>query len=255
VVNFADVRAVGSGDGPPPGRVWSVDRVGSPGDVEAEDRDAAVDQQQRFRLAVVEVGGHPRRVAAAGVLLDDETVVEHSPGENARPVDEQVLLSSRDVDGDEPPMRSISATGVVTLRKLVARELKDDLNNLAIWQLADDGWRTVLTARLERLQEEHNRALNTPKTNQITALFTDAVGIDDVADQWYWQKMESARAKEKLDEFITLRGDIAHRGSAASSVHKSAVRNYYGHVKHLVDCTERHVGAVIGSVSGQPPWL
>jgi hypothetical protein len=152
-------------------------------------------------------------------------------------------------------MRSISATGVVTLRKLVARELKDDLNNLAIWQLADDGWRTVLTARLERLQEEHNRALNTPKTNQITALFTDAVGIDDVADQWYWQKMESARAKEKLDEFITLRGDIAHRGSAARSVHKSAVRNYYGHVKHLVDCTERHVGAVIGSVSGQPPWL
>jgi hypothetical protein len=83
--------------------MWSVSRVGLPGDVEAEDRDVAIDHQQRSRLAVVEVGGHPWRVRTTGVFPDDEAAVEHSRRETACPVDEQTLLSGSHVDGDKPP--------------------------------------------------------------------------------------------------------------------------------------------------------
>lgn len=48
------------------------------------------------------------------------------------------------------------------LRKLVARELKDHKNDLEIWKLSGEGWRQVLTRRLETLQQRRNMALNTP---------------------------------------------------------------------------------------------
>ena len=39
------------------------------------------------------------------------------------------------------------------LRKIVARELKADVNELAVWRLADKGWRKVLNSRLADLKE------------------------------------------------------------------------------------------------------
>jgi hypothetical protein len=50
------------------------------------------------------------------------------------------------------------------LQKLVACELKEAKHELAIWDLAGDGWRIVLRNRLTRLAEERSRRLNTPKT-------------------------------------------------------------------------------------------
>lgn len=140
------------------------------------------------------------------------------------------------------------------LQQLVAKELKGEKHDLAVWQLAGDGWRTVLSARLQRLQQERNRKLNTPKTQQISDLFGSAVGIDDVPKKWYWAGMNAQRAQDKLDDFISLRGEIAHRGSAASSVTKDQVSDYYNHLKRLVDQTERHVADVIGQSSGKAPW-
>ncbi|MFE7111154.1 HEPN domain-containing protein [Streptomyces sp. NPDC057575] len=140
------------------------------------------------------------------------------------------------------------------LQQLVAKELKADKHDLAIWQLAGDGWRTVLSSRLQRLQEERNRKLNTPKTPQINDLFSRAVGIEDVSKKWYWPGMTVERAQDKLNDFITLRGEIAHRGSAANSVTKPQVNEYYNHVTRLVDRTEKHVAVEISQSTGQAPW-
>jgi len=117
------------------------------------------------------------------------------------------------------------------LQKRVAKSLKSDIHDLAIWKLADDGWRDVLKSRLAELQEERNRRLNTPKTAYIDELFEDAVGIPKVSAQWRWNKMSAKRAKEKLDEFVSLRGEVAHRGRALENVSKAQVRAYYRHVK------------------------
>lgn len=140
------------------------------------------------------------------------------------------------------------------LQKLVAKELKSDPNELAVWNLADGGWRTVLSSRLAKLQEERNRRLNTPKTAQINELFEKAVGIKDISKSWHWTGMKAARAAEKLDGFITLRGEIAHRGSAASSVTKPQVEAYYNHVWRLVQPTESHVEQALLNSTGTQPW-
>src|SRR5438094_10517169 len=45
----------------------------------------------------------------------------------------------------------------IELRKLVAKELKAEDHELAVWKLSEGGWRDVLKARLAALQVERNR--------------------------------------------------------------------------------------------------
>jgi hypothetical protein len=137
----------------------------------------------------------------------------------------------------------------VELRKRVAKELKAENHDLAVWKLSDTGWRAVLKSRLADLQAERNRRLNTPKTAQIDDLFLKALGIPKVSDNWHWpKKMTVSRATAKLDKYVELRGAIAHRGAAAASVRKSQVTDYFKFVKRLVGQTGgavyRHVRAV-----------
>jgi hypothetical protein len=150
---------------------------------------------------------------------------------------------------------STTASGLPSeLQKLVAQELKTDQHDLAVWRLADNGWRTVLSSRLTKLQAERNRRLNTPKTSQINELFKSAVGVVNVAKAWYWPKMNADAAANKLDTFVTLRGEIAHRGSTAGSVTKQQVTDYYNHVKRLTTRTETRVAEVITTSTGAMPW-
>jgi hypothetical protein len=138
----------------------------------------------------------------------------------------------------------------VDLRKQVAQELERDNHELATWKLAGDGWRSVLSSRLDGLREERNRRLNTPKTAQIDELFLRALGVPKVSSSWKWNNMSMAKASRKLDTFVELRGAIAHRGAAGGSVHKQAVADYYGHVRLLVGKTGGRVNSVIKKATG-----
>jgi len=137
------------------------------------------------------------------------------------------------------------------LRKQIARELRDDKHELAPWNLAGDGWRAVLTARLSSLQEERNRRLNTPKAENIDDLFERALGIPRISTYWKWQGMSAEQARTKLDGFVTLRGDIAHRGGAAAGVRKGQVTDFQAHVDRLVGKTGGRVNSAVKRAAGK----
>jgi hypothetical protein len=136
------------------------------------------------------------------------------------------------------------------LKKRVAAELSGNKDELAIWTLAGDGWRTALTDRLERLREERNRRLNTPKATQIDELFLSTVGIPSISKSWYWKGMSTDQAREKLDRYVTLRGSIAHRGAGAGSVRKTEVTDYFAHVRTLVSKTGGKVNGHVKVATG-----
>lgn len=127
------------------------------------------------------------------------------------------------------------------LRQQIALDLHDDKNQLAPWSLAGEGWRDVLTARLKSLQEERNRSLNTPKAANIDDLFDRALGIERVSNSWKWPKTSADEARARLDAFVTLRGGVAHRGKAASTVSKKDVTGFLTHAERLVAKTDAHV--------------
>jgi hypothetical protein len=140
------------------------------------------------------------------------------------------------------------------LRKQVAKELRGDLDDLAMWKLSGDGWRPVLEGRLADLQTERNRRLNTPKTAQIDDLFVRAVGIPKMSSRWFWQGMSSSQATTKLDKYVELRGAIAHRGAASTAVRKNQVTDYYELIKRLVGKTGGRVNTEVKKATGKPLW-
>jgi RiboL-PSP-HEPN len=136
------------------------------------------------------------------------------------------------------------------LRKQVVKDLIKDPHELAIWQLADEGWRHFLIRRQNELQEERNRRLNTPKAAQIDDFFQRTLGVDSVSGTWSWPGMSPQQARDKLDGYVELRGEVAHRGAAARPIHKSTVKHYFNHVRRLAFHTANAVDAAVRDATG-----
>jgi hypothetical protein len=66
--------------------------------------------------------------------------------------------------------------------------------------------------------------------------------------------MSATQAREKLDRYITLRGEIAHRGMPADKVKKAAVTDFFGHVEHLVRLTGGKANSHVTSATGKALW-
>ena len=138
------------------------------------------------------------------------------------------------------------------IKKIIAKKLKDDRNELAIWNISDDKWRNVLKDNLLELKNERNKNLNTPKHYNIDKLFETTIGLPDISKKWIWaKKLTVPKAQEKLNKFVALRGDIAHRGKSNVSVTKANVQDYLEFVKKAAAKTggaiNRHVRDITGT--------
>lgn len=140
------------------------------------------------------------------------------------------------------------------LKKRIAADLKADTNELAVWDLADSGWKNRVEGRLATITAERNRRLNTPKSNQIDELFSGAIGLVSVSDSWKWPRMSSEKARTKLDNYVTLRGTIAHRGVGEGAVYKWQVEDYFHLVQLLASKTGGRVKSHVRTVTGQDLW-
>jgi hypothetical protein len=141
------------------------------------------------------------------------------------------------------------------LKKQIADEIKSDKHELAVWDLADKGWRDRAKARFRNLVAGRLQSFNNPKSHAVDELFYKTIGLKDVSSGWHWRKMTAKSACDKLDRFIVLRGSIAHRGQLSSGgVRKAQVREYYSHVVRLVQKTGPQVYSFCKKVTGRKPW-
>jgi hypothetical protein len=140
------------------------------------------------------------------------------------------------------------------LKKKISAEIKTEANELAMWDLAGDGWKDKTRARLASLTIERNRKLNTPKSAQIDELFAAAIGLTSISSAWKWKKMSVAKARAKLDSYVTLRGEIAHRGTPAAAVKKANVTDFFSHVERLVRLTGGKTNSYVKATTGKGLW-
>jgi hypothetical protein len=66
--------------------------------------------------------------------------------------------------------------------------------------------------------------------------------------------MTVERARRKLDKYVTLRGEIAHRGTAGASVKKSQVTDYFQFIKKLAANTGGEVNRYVQPLTGKALW-
>lgn len=136
------------------------------------------------------------------------------------------------------------------VRQVIAKAIKEDKNELSPWTLADKGWQVVLKKNAATIVSATAGKLNTPKSAQIKGMYSKTLGIDDVTALWTRPKLKAADAATRLDEFITLRGAIAHRGQAASSVTKQKAVEFLALVANLVELTDAGARAHLKALTG-----
>jgi hypothetical protein len=140
------------------------------------------------------------------------------------------------------------------IKKIIAGELKNDKNELAVWSLADNGWKHILKTRLKSLKESRDRSFNTPKAHQTEEFIKRSIGIDDIQKAWSFNSLKSADVSKKLDVLIEIRGQIAHRGPIRQKIDKEWVSSQMEFLRNLVSKTGGHINRHVKTVTGVPLW-
>ena len=82
--------------------------------------------------------------------------------------------------------------------------------------MSGNGWKTVYMD----IAREQAVLLNTPKRHNIDALFLKLIGFADISAAW-------TLGAAAVNDFVSARGDIAHRGRDAGYVTINSPRNVY----------------------------
>lgn len=131
------------------------------------------------------------------------------------------------------------------VRKEISKHVKKHSHELKPLDLAGDGWRLVYLAHSKELVSQ----LNTPKTGPINLLVKKISGWTNPTECWSCEP-------NYINDFVTVRGDIAHSGSDANYVRLDTLRDDYRvHIAETV--REMDNGAcdyVQANSEGNSPW-
>ncbi len=143
----------------------------------------------------------------------------------------------------------------IKVLNIVSKKLRDDKDERRIWDLAGEGWKTVLCNHQNSVIKRYIGTFNTPKPKQIDELFDSLIGLSKISKKWSWHKCKPAQARQRLERLIILRGEIAHRVSVTHSVRKSKVIQATAFIGRLAIASHNAVNASLSSRLGHNPWV
>ncbi|MCP1213956.1 HEPN domain-containing protein [Acetobacter okinawensis] len=102
------------------------------------------------------------------------------------------------------------------VKKAIAAFVTGSQHELKALAMAGDGWKLVYK---EAAQIKID-AVNTPKPGIINPIFKKFLGVNNISSCWH-------HGEQPVKDFVTARGDIAHRGGDAGYVTISKLRDDY----------------------------
>ena len=136
------------------------------------------------------------------------------------------------------------------VRVLASGSLRNDKDESKVWELAEDGWKTVM----KNYKENVLLQFHTPDPVKIDELFRRLLGIKSISSIWYWQKTSVTQTKKRLNDHLNKRHLVVHGTSSDISVTKPQVEQYQEFVHRLAVKTSNHVRKYISSLVGKHPW-
>lgn len=109
-----------------------------------------------------------------------------------------------------------------------------------------NGLHDTSIAKLVRFKlDEEIKRLNNPTSDKVIQLFRDYVGLD-LKEKWIWNNYDAKTVRERLNQYMKLRGDVVHRSrpvtSGAPNAHpvtKEELEKAIRFLKDLVQATEK----------------
>lgn len=138
--------------------------------------------------------------------------------------------------------------------KSIADVVRNDKNEIRVWDLAGDGWRNVAENYKHDLIRKYIGPFNTPKPHNIESLLHELTGFPIAPRIWQWKGMNSKTSKEKLKSFVELRGALAHGIKPAPLVLKKDVTAYIKFLAILSVRISNDVRTYCVKVTNEEPW-
>jgi hypothetical protein len=131
------------------------------------------------------------------------------------------------------------------VQKELSRLVRDHKHDLKPLELAGSGWEQVYTAHVREVMG----GLNTPKSNPIDESYKRLLGWENPSQHW-------TLGKDFINDFVKVRGDIAHRGSDADYVRVGDLKDKFvaGVSATVIEHDNAACDFLNGSSVGGRPW-
>ncbi|MBF9051293.1 hypothetical protein GTA62_08315 [Roseobacter sp. HKCCD9010] len=137
-----------------------------------------------------------------------------------------------------------------TLPDAIKGQIKQAVYHENVWKsdplsLAGFGWRDVHL----RIVKERCASFNTPKPKQLDDLFKKMLGLKELSKSWTVQPSE-------IENFVKLRGEIAHRGTDAANVPRDDAIHYKVMISKTISETDDAIYDFLRAEenTGRAPW-
>jgi hypothetical protein len=159
---------------------------------------------------------------------------------------EQLLKFFTVLDGETPQSKEVlKRAGLIMACTAWETYVEDRVSESLAARIAQEGESESARFVRARFAEELKR-FNNPNAEKTRKLFKDFLA-KDVTDAWQWNGFDTAKARQRLDELMSKRGEAVHRCKRSSPgtpparhlVTKEDLRRAIGFFRALVDATER----------------
>lgn len=161
--------------------------------------------------------------------------------------DAENLLAHFDKLNSKPPppeLEVLKRAGLVMAMTAWETYVEDRVLEAAAARLTGVSDPSLASFVKSRLNEEIRR-LHNPSSEKTIQLFKDYAGVD-VFSQWKWNHVEPEIAKDRLNAYLKLRGDVVHRSRPLTTgptqphpVTKDELHRTIVFLRELVKSTER----------------
>lgn len=167
-------------------------------------------------------------------IQDAENLLKHFSALNTKP--------------PPPEIEVLKRAGLIMAMTAWETYVEDRLQEASEQRLRNLRNRDIAEFVADKLAEEIRR-LHNPDYHKTIELFSDYAGVD-LKKSWSWNHCDLKTVKEKLGQYMKLRGDIVHRSRPISPgepnshpVKKVDLEKAINFLKSLVDATERSFAA------------
>jgi RiboL-PSP-HEPN len=142
-----------------------------------------------------------------------------------------------------PDIEVLKRAGLIMAMTAWETYVEDRVNEAVATRLAAVTDNTISEFIRNRLDEEIKR-LHNPNAEKTLQLFRDYAGVD-LANSWAWNNFGPQLVRDRLNDYLKLRGDIVHRARVveagpprAQPVTKEGLQKAITFLKNLVAATE-----------------
>ena len=131
------------------------------------------------------------------------------------------------------------------VQKELSRAVKESKHDLKPLELAGEGWKNLYR---NHAQETLTR-LNTPKSGNLDSLFKRFLGVPSISATW-------TKGAQTINDFVGVRGDIAHRGRDAHYVKIGKLSEYKDVISSAAIDTDNYLSEFLrdSTPGGARPW-